>query len=82
MSRVTKPKNKWVNSVKYSPEVYEPSKVTIINKGKIDNDYTKANSLAKWLLLKYGFSYKQYRRKSKVRRNQLKEEYFSDCKNL
>jgi hypothetical protein len=35
VSRVTKPKNKWVNSVKYSPEVYEPSKVTIINKGKM-----------------------------------------------
>ena len=40
--------------------------------------YHAAESLSHWLSLKYGMSYKQYRNKSKNRRQELREEYEAD----
>lgn len=76
MSRVIKPKNKFVNSVKYSSEVYSPSKVKIIQP---ITDYTKAKSFSQWLNAKYRISYEIFSRKNKKKRIKLKEEYQKDC---
>ena len=40
--------------------------------------YKKASSLREWLFLKYGITYKQYRNKSKSRREDLREECMRD----
>jgi hypothetical protein len=52
---------------------------TPIKRSKVEyTDYTKATSLTSWLFLKYDMTYKQFRNKSKSRRNALREEYKSD----
>ena len=43
-----------------------------------NKSYKNAPSLTEWLLLKYGITYKQYRHKSKTRREALKEECMRD----
>ncbi len=78
MSRVKKP-NKYMNTNKYSKEVTNTSKMTRI-KGE-NADATKARSLTDWLFLKYDMTYKAYRRKSKSRRDELREEYVRDTGN-
>lgn len=53
---------------------------------KRDKTSKEASSLTEWLFLKYGMTYKQYRNKSKTRREELRDEctrdtgieYFSD----
>ena len=43
-----------------------------------NKSYKNAPSPTEWLLLKYGITYKQYRHKSKTRREALKEECMRD----
>lgn len=76
MSRVKKPKNKFMNSPKYDPEIYQPSKVIRI-KGTVSHP-ENAHTLSDWLFSKYGFSYKAYRNKSKKRREELRKEFEQD----
>ena len=76
MSRVIKPRNKFVNSPKYNPEVYQPSKVMRI-KGTVSHP-ENAHTLSDWLFSKYGISYKAYRNKSKKRREELRKEFEQD----
>ena len=76
MSRVRKPGNKFMNATKHDHTVTD---VSLIKRYKGKNvDYTKADTLSSWLLLKYDMSYKTYRNKSKNRRNELREEYMHD----
>lgn len=77
MSRVRKP-NKWVNSAKYTSEVTGPSKVVRIHSG--NEDYHKAKSLAQWLFMKYDMKYKTFTRKSKKKKDILRQEYIEDIK--
>ena len=75
MSRVH-PGEKHVNMPKRDSSVTGPSKV-IRTKGA-NADYTKAKSLTSWLFLKHDITYATYRRKSKNRRNELRQEYMAD----
>lgn len=76
MSRVQKPKHKYMNTNSYPPSVTNPSKMIRI-KGE-NADYTKACSLTDWLFLKYDMTYKTYRNKSKNSRDKLRLEYMQD----
>ena len=68
--------NKFVNENKYPPSVTNVSKmVRIHHEGE---DYHKATTLSAWLFAKYDISYKTFRRKSKDRRDELKEEFLKD----
>lgn len=75
MSRVH-PGEKHMNTPKHDSSVTGPTKV-IRTKGE-NADYTKAKSMASWLFLKYDITYATYRRKSKNRREALRQEYMSD----
>ena len=75
MSRV-RADEKYLNLPKHDPETTQPSKI-IRSKG-LNYDYTKATSLSSWLFLKYNMSYKQFRKKSKNKRNALREEFLED----
>lgn len=86
MSRVFKPSNRFGNSPRYSKEIIKAGDVKISyltpearqvaeNRAR---DYHYATSLIKWLLLKYGLTYKTFRRKSAKRRAELREEFFLD----
>lgn len=74
MSRVWRPYCKYVNSPKYAPSVYQPSKITVIQKGTRKTQ-GQIPSLTAWLDIRYGMSYKAYRGKSRKRREELREEY-------
>jgi len=71
---------KWVNTAKYPPQITNASKVTRIKGAHADP--TKASSLSDWLFLKYDMTYKQYRNKSKSRRDALRAEYMRDTENF
>lgn len=76
MSRVRKPRDKFMNRTHYDHSVTNTSP---IRRYKSDHvDYTKAESLSTWLFLKYDMSYKTYRNKSKPRRDILRREYTED----
>lgn len=76
MSRVIKPKNKFMNENHYDNSVYGPSKkVRIHHEGE---DYHKAATLSQWLFVKYDISYKTFRNKSKAKRDELRKEYEED----
>ena len=75
MSRVFKDQ-KHVNMPKRDGATTGPSK---IEKSFGPNaDFTKVKSLSDWLHLKYGMSYKQFRGKTKNRKDALRAEYFED----
>lgn len=76
MSRVIKPGNKFMNTVHYDSSVTGSSKMVRIHGD--NEDYHKANTLSSWLFMKYDISYKTFRNKSKVRRDELKAEYLAD----
>lgn len=76
MSRVRKPKNKFVNSVLYENLVYSSSKVTHVHHES--DDYYKVKSLSDWLFVKYNISYKTFKNKSKKRRDELRAEFEAD----
>ena len=76
MSRVKKPKNKFVNPNKYDSSITGQSKkVRIHFEGQ---DFRKADTLTQWLFMKYNMSYRTYRNKSKKRRKELREEFKAD----
>ncbi|MBE5917127.1 MAG: hypothetical protein E7273_09850 [Pseudobutyrivibrio ruminis] len=78
MSRVIKP-NKYVNSCKYSSEVTNISKMT-----RLKTEYVnpaKATTLSSWLFLKYDMSYKTFARKSKAKKDELRQEYVNETGN-
>lgn len=76
MSRVQKPKNKFVNTPKYDNSVTGPSKTVRIHfEGE---DYHKARTLTQWLFVKYDMSYKTYKNKSKNRKEELRKEFETD----
>ncbi len=76
MSKTRERCDKFANTDKPSSPITVSSKIA---RAKVlDADYTKASTLAEWLFLKYGMSYKAYRRKSRDRRLMLKEEYVED----
>ena len=75
MSRV-KPGNKFMNTNKYDSSVTGPSKMVRIHHD--GEDYHRATTLSSWLFTKYDMSYKTYRNKSKVRRDELKHEFLMD----
>lgn len=72
MSRV-KRGQKYMNVSSHTPE---PSKVEVVS-GEAD-DYTKATTLRDWLMLKYGMSRNTYKKKSKERKNALRQEFEED----
>lgn len=76
MSRVQKPKNKFMNTPRHDASVTGPSKVVRIHTA--DEDYHRAVSLTGWLFMKYDMSYKAFRRKSRARREALRLEYAAD----
>ena len=76
MSRVKKPGNKFVNTTKHDHTVTDASPVK--RKKEDKTDYTKAGTLSSSLFLKYNMSYNAYRRKSKDRRDELRQEYMED----
>ena len=76
MSRVVKPKNKFVNTPHYDSSVYGPSKKVRIHHE--NEDYHKAGTLSQWLFAKYDMNYKTFRSKSKQRRDELRKEYEED----
>lgn len=67
---------KWMNTTKYPSEITNATKIVHM-KGE-HPDYTKASSLTDWLFLKYDMTYKQYRNKSKSRRDSLRAEFMED----
>lgn len=75
MSRV-RSDEKWVNTPKYDASVYQPSKMIRIH-GE-NEDYHKCRKFSHWLFVKYDMSYKAYRRKSKARRDELRDEFRAD----
>lgn len=79
MSRVRKPGNKFMNTVKYDSSVTGPSKMVRIHSE--NEDYHKTSTLSSWLFMKYDMTYKTYRNKSKKRRDELRLEYFNDTGN-
>ncbi len=78
MSRVHG-RNKFVNTPHYDSSVTGPSKMVRIHFD--GEDYHKASTLSAWLFMKYDMSYKTYRKKSRARRAELKEEYAEDTGN-
>ena len=79
MSRVHRPKQKYMNTATYSSDVTGPSKVVRM-KGENPN-FRKAMTLSSWLFLKYDMSYKTFRNKSKAKRDELRAEYEKDTGN-
>ena len=67
---------KWVNTCKYPPEVTNTPKMRRIRTEL--SDFHKASTLSSWLFLKYDITYKQFRNKSKKRRDEIREEYERD----
>ncbi len=78
MSRVHG-QNKFVNTVRYDPSLTATSKVVRVHSE--NEDFHKAGTLSAWLFMKYDMSYITFRRKSLARRNELREEFFSDTGN-
>lgn len=71
-------RQKWINVV-HKPDFCTVSKMERLHfKGE---DYHKAASLSQWLFMKYDMPYKTFRRKSKKRRDELRNEYRKDTKN-
>ena len=68
--------NKFMNTTRYDSSVTGPSKMTRIHSP--NEDYRKASSLSSWLFMKYDMSYKTYRNKAKVQRDELRAEYNAD----
>ena len=68
---------KFYNSPPLSPEDKTPSKITRFV-GEDGADYCKVGTLASWLFLKYGMSYKAFHRKSLARKEALRKEYTED----
>ena len=68
--------NKFMNTTRYDSSVTGPSKMTRIHSP--NEDYHKASSLSSWLFMKYDMSYKTYRIKAKVQRDELRAEYNAD----
>lgn len=75
MSRV-KTRQKFMNTNKYDSSITGPSKLTRIHFDV--EDYHKAKTLTDWLFVKYDMSYKTYRKKSKNRKNELRDEFEKD----
>ena len=73
MSRVRKP-GKYTNTNEKSP--WAVGKIKRLKAEK--TDYTKADTLTSWLFLKYDMSYKTFSRKSKAKKDSLREEYVRD----
>ncbi len=76
MSRVKKPGNKYMNSTHYDQSVYNTSKMVRIHAE--GEDYHKATTLSHWLFVKYDMSYKSFKRKSKAKKDELREEFEKD----
>lgn len=75
MSRV-RCDQKFMNENHYDASMYQPKKkIRVHREGE---NYHKANTLSLWLFMKYDMSYKAYRRKSKSRRQSLRDEYLAD----
>jgi len=78
MSRVHT-QDKYMNTNKYSSDVTNPTKVIRSKAEEVHPE--KAKSLTSWLFLKYNMSYKAYRKKSKERRDALRDEYMQETGN-
>lgn len=78
MSRVRKPRNKYMNETHYDNSIYGPSKMVRVHvEGE---DYRKSDSISLWLFRKYDMKYKTYRNKSKDTRDRIRAEYEADTK--
>lgn len=75
MSRV-RSDQKYVNISRKEDFCTGPTKI-IRSKGPNPN-WHNAKTLTSWLFLKYDMSYKQFQRKSKSKRDKLREEYNFD----
>lgn len=78
MSRVHSDQ-KFMNTAKHKSDVTGPSKVVRIHQE--GEDYHNASSLTSWLFMKHDISYKSYRNKPWMRRQELREEYEADTGN-
>lgn len=76
MSRVIKPRNKFLNLLPHDAEDISPSKVRLsFAEGA---DYHNVSSFKSWLLLKYSMTYKAYQKKRTSRKHALRVEYEQD----
>ena len=80
MSRVRKPGNKFMNTAHYDSSVTGPSKTVRIHcEGE---DYHKARTLTQRVFVKYDMSYKTFSNKSKKRKDELRQEFEEDTKDV
>lgn len=73
MSRVHNPE-KWMNTTKWPAEIVNAGPVS----KTLPSDYRKMRTITDWLVVKHGMSYKSYRRKPKLLRDALREEFATD----
>ena len=69
-----------MNTAHYDSSVTGPSKTVRIHcEGE---DYHKARTLTQWLFVKYDMSYKTFSSKSKKRKDELRQEFEEDTKDV